>query len=269
MHNRFGQGITLGRIAAAGVRRIRDIPDAFAWRFSNAATQNRDRIAKMRDLHRGERCIILANGPSLAGMDLRPIKNEATIGMNRIYLNFERMGFSTSYYISINELVISQFWGEIAALGMTKFINWNQRGIAGKQVHDTCFLRTKLSISDSFSIDLTKPISSGGTVTFAALQLAYFLGFTTVILVGLDHRFADHGTPNRIEVRKELDQNHFDPKYFPPGTKWQLPDLHRSELAYRLARIAFETDGREISDATVNGACPVFHKADFQSLFGK
>jgi hypothetical protein len=93
------------------------------------------------------------------------------------------------------------------------------------------------------------------------------MGFDEVILIGVDHNFADKGTPNKTEVRtQERDDNHFHPDYFPKGARWQLPDLVRSELAYALARQAFEQDGRRILDATADGKCPVFEKAHFASL---
>ena len=61
--------------------------------------------------------------------------------------------------------------------------------------------------------------------------------------------------------------SHFHPNYFPKGSKWQLPDLLRSEIAYRIARRAFEDNGREIVDATVGGNCPIFEKVDYLSFF--
>src|SRR5262249_54292447 len=115
--------------------------------------------------------------------------------------------------------------------------------------------------------DVSHPISSGGTVTFVSLQLAYFMGFREVIVIGLDHSFAEKGIPNSTEVRQsEKDQSHCHPDYFPKGTKWQLPDLYRSEFAYALAREAFERDGRNIIDATIGGRCEVFRKESFASL---
>jgi hypothetical protein len=94
------------------------------------------------------------------------------------------------------------------------------------------------------------------------------MGFSQVVLIGVDHRFTDQGTPNKEETRPEAeDANHFHPDYFPPGSRWQLPDLLRSELAYAKAREAYEAAGRQILDATVNGACPVFDKVHFESLF--
>ena len=259
--------LTAGRIWSAGMRRIEDLPQAMAWHLSGRAKANRKRLRNFKDLHEGARCFIIANGPSLARTDLRPLKAETTFGMNRIYLNFKEMGFQTSYYLAINELVLNQFAGEIAYLGMPKFLNWNQRK-RFREVNDLNYLRLKLGFHDTFISDISRPLCSGGTVTFAALQVAFYMGFQQVVLVGLDHRFASKGRPNEVQVRAEArDQNHFHPNYFPAGSRWQLPDLRRSELAYGLARRAYEAEGRIILDATVDGACPVFEKVTYESLF--
>ncbi|MEX1248190.1 MAG: 6-hydroxymethylpterin diphosphokinase MptE-like protein [Anaerolineales bacterium] len=260
--------LTPSRIAAALARRVADIPHAMAWSFSREARANRDRLATFRNMHQDARCVVIANGPSLGRMDLSSLRREITFGLNRIYLNFRSMGFGTSYYVSINELVLEQFGAEIAGLQMAKFLNWNRRAIVHKGSPGVHYLRMKLGLNDDFSRDITLPMSSGGTVTFVALQLAYLMGFRKVVLIGLDHRFSSAGTPNQTELRENVeDRDHFHPNYFPAGSRWQLPDLRRSELAYALARQAFEADGREILDATVDGSCPVFEKTDFSKLF--
>ena len=125
-----------------------------------------------------------------------------------------------------------------------------------------------MNFQDEFSTDLIKSISSGGTVTFTALELAFYMGFKQVILVGLDHRYNEKGIPNQTEVRRgESDTSHFHPGYFPKGSRWQLPDLRRSEIAYQLALDAYKADHREIIDATENGNCKIFPKVDFNELF--
>ena len=53
--------------------------------------------------------------------------------------------------------------------------------------------------------------------------------------------------------------NHFDPNYF-SNMKWGLPNLDASEVGFRLAREAFEKDGRNVLDATINGKLQVFPK---------
>jgi hypothetical protein len=123
-------------------------------------------------------------------------------------------------------------------------------------------------LNDAFQRDLTRPVVVGGTVTFVALQIAFYMGFRTVILVGLDHKYADKGPPSGTETRAaDLDSSHFHPQYFPRGIKWQLPDLRRSEIDFGIARRVYEDDGREILDATPGGACQVFKKVNYASLF--
>jgi hypothetical protein len=260
--------VTPQRLAAAAGRRIADLPHRLAWRATREASANRARLARFRDRHRGERCFILANGPSLSRMDLSPLRREFTFGMNRIYLLFSSLGFRPTYYTCTNELVLEQFRADILSLPMPRFLNWNRRRLfsAGE---DLMFLRPGYTWHDAFEADVRRTISSGGTVTYAALQLAYYMGFREVILLGLDHRFAVRGTPNSIAVRGAApDADHFHPDYFPPGVRFQLPDLRRSELAYALARQAFERAGGRVLDATAGGQCTVFPKVEYGSLFG-
>ena len=50
------------------------------------------KLQKLKNIHKGERCFIVANGPSLTSGDLNMLYNnkEITFGMNRIYKFFEK-----------------------------------------------------------------------------------------------------------------------------------------------------------------------------------
>lgn len=272
MLDRFRIGeITPMRIFSALMRRINDVPDWIAWNSTNPHTiKNKQLLKSYKNLHKGQRYFVIANGPSLKKMDLSPLSNEYTIGMNRIYLLFDQINFKPSFYICINELVLDEFAEDIQKLTMPKFLNWNRRNLFDKNDSKTIFLRYALGIQDFFGFEPEKIQFSGGTVTFASLQLAFFMGFQEVIIIGLDHNYSEKGTPSKVEIRKtESDESHFHPNYFPKGIKWQLPDLLRSEVAYKLAKTAFENDGRKILDATIGGKCPVFEKIDFEKIFSK
>jgi hypothetical protein len=268
--NRFKiRELTLARIVAGMTRRLTDLPDAIAWQSRTGLSRiNRNRLKSLEGQHTHQRCFIIGNGPSLARMDLALLSGETTFGLNRIYLLFDRIKFIPTYYVCVNELVLEQFSHEIQRLPMPRFLNWNRRSLFDAGDPGVLFVRPRLSLQDYFSRDITGSISGGGTVTFAAMQIAYYLGFQEIILIGVDHNFVDQGTPNRTVVRAETrDLNHFHPDYFPKGSKWQLPDLKRSEIAYALARERFEQDGRWIRDATVDGKCTVFEKVGFDDLF--
>ena len=94
------------------------------------------------------------------------------------------------------------------------------------------------------------------------MQLAYWMGFQKVVLIGVDHRFATEGPAHKAVTSQSDDPNHFDPNYFGKGFKWQLPDLLTSGIAYGIAKRAFEADGRKVVDCTVDGALDVFPKGD-------
>ncbi len=227
--------------------------------------ESNSRLARMKDVHAGERCFIIGNGPSLKRTDLTRLKDAWTFGLNRIYMHFPEMGFETSYYLSINDLVVQQCSDEIQALKMPRFVSW--RAYQWLRPHPELYFLFTTFTGPRFTGDIRKRLWEGATVTFMALQVAYFMGFHEVILVGVDHNFTSKGKPNTTVISKGDDPNHFHPQYFGKGFRWQLPDLETSERAYIMARQAYEAGNRRILDATIGGHLTVFPKVEYGSLF--
>ena len=251
-----------GRNIYDAIRRLPELPSAtlHPWRLAS-----RKRIAGLKGIHQGERCFIIGNGPSLRQTDLTRLRGELTFGLNRIYLLFPELGFATTYYLSMNDLVIEQCAGEIQALPIPKFLTWRSRRFI-KPSGDTNFLYTTYT-GPRFAKNAGGRLWEGATVTYVALQLAYYMGFSQVILIGVDHNFVTKGDANQTVTSTGDDPNHFAPNYFGKGFKWQLPDLETSERAYRMANTAYEADGRQVLDATVEGKLTIFPKVDYLSLF--
>lgn len=222
------------------------------------------KLELLRDSHKGERCVIIGNGPSLKDTDLQKLRNIYTIGMNRFYMAFEDLGFTTSILLTVNTLVIEQCAADLRKLPIPTFVSWRGREYIdpAPNLH---YLHTSY-IRPQFNGETTGRLWEGATVTFVAMQLVYFMGFSQVILIGVDHNFTTKGTPNTTVVSAGDDPNHFHPGYFGRGFRWQLPDLETSEIAYRMAKQAYEKDGREIVDATVGGKLTVFPKVNFDNI---
>jgi hypothetical protein len=178
---------------------------------------------------------------------------------------FSELGFNTSYFLSVNNLVIEQSVDEIRGLPIPKFLTWRARSLI-QPTDDTIFLFTTYT-GRKFARDARERLWEGATVTYVALQLAYYMGFNPVILIGVDHSFSTKGKPNTTIVSQGDDPDHFDTKYFGKGFRWQLPDLDTSEIAYKMARESFVSDGRQVLDATKGGKLTVFPKIDYDSLF--
>lgn len=214
---------------------------------------------------RGQTCVIVGNGPSLNRTNTALLKDAYTFGANRIYLGIESLGFTPTFYVCVNDLVIEQCWDDIVRLPMPKFLSSRFRS-ADKPAERMIWMRTDgvPGAIVAFSDNPVHGVFEGHTVTFVAMQLAYWLGFKKVILVGVDHNFTTKGEANATVVTQESDPNHFRPDYFGKGFRWQLPDLEASEAAYRLADYVFRRTGREIVDCTVDGKCQVFRKSTLE-----
>lgn len=229
------------------------------WRVESIRKLN-----ELKNSHAGERCVIIGNGPSLKNTDLSRLKNVFTFGLNRFYMAFPELGFATSALLTVNNLVIEQCAEDFRKLPIPTFISWRGRKYIqpSPNLH---YIHTSYLLP-GFSGNAAGRLWEGATVTFVAMQLAYFMGFKQVILIGVDHSFATKGTPNTTIVSSGDDPNHFNPSYFGKGFRWQLPDLETSEIAYSMARTAYEKDGREILDATIGGKLTVFPKVNYDTI---
>lgn len=238
------------------------------WVLSPKRGENNRKLEQYHNYHLGERCFIIGNGPSLKNTDLSLLKDEITFGLNRIYLIFDEQNFRTTYFVAVNTLVIEQCAEDIQSLKLPKFVTWRGRKWLSND-SEVIYLDTDYTPPATFSKDVSGRVFEGSTVTYVAMQLAFYMGFREVILIGVDHSFKTKGEPNVTIVSKGDDEDHFASNYFGDGFRWQLPDLEASEAAYQMAKEAFDSDNGRILDATIDGKLTIFPKVDYHSLVGK
>src|SRR5215211_8834959 len=82
------------RATSDSIRRLPELPAAYLdpWRQESIR-----RLATLKDIHKGKRAFVIANGPSLKHTDMSKLRSKFTFRMNRIYLMFKEIGFSTTY----------------------------------------------------------------------------------------------------------------------------------------------------------------------------
>lgn len=226
------------------------------WGLSHALT-----LKKFKDIHKGEDCFILGNGPSLNNVDLDLLSEYYTFGLNKIYLLFDRSKFRPSYHVAVNPLVIEQSVSEFERLACPSFLSYRPSRNKFKGSDHLNYILTGGPLT--FSESMMGRICEGWTVTYVAMQIAYYMGFKNVFLIGVDHSFVTSGAPNEQQLLQGNDVNHFDPNYF-GNNEWHLPDLQGSEIAYHLAKFFYERDDRHIYDATIDGKLQVFPKLSFE-----
>jgi len=252
-----------GQLLLSFIARCYDIGSFFSWKLAKGGKVSEKKLTRFKDKYKGKRCFIIGNGPSLRKTDLRKLKNEYTFGLNRIYLLFDKLKFKTTFLVSVNDLVIEQSHKDINSLNIPKFIAWKTREYIDMD-KNTQFIRTLAE--QKFSTDIVRGVWEGATVTYVALQIAYYMGFSEVILIGVDHSFKIKGQPHKEVVSKGDDRDHFSKDYFSKGFRWNLADLDTAEFAYNLTKEAYERNGRKVVDATVGGKLRVFNKVTLEKL---
>ena len=93
------------------IERIRSIPSYLSWKLNKKNGKNDflEKTKKLQNSFSGKRCIIIGNGPSLKKVDFSLLSNEYTFGLNRVYIIIKKIGFSTTFIVSINRFVLEQF----------------------------------------------------------------------------------------------------------------------------------------------------------------
>lgn len=239
-------------------------------------TRNEFRLLRLRNRHAGERCFIMGNGPSLNLCDVRLLKDEITFGFNSIFLNREKMGFAPTYYVVEDVLVAEDRRSEINAYrGPRQKFFGNYLRCFLNNAPEVVWLNVQVRYDEypdwpHFGKNAARELWCGGTVSYLALQLAYYMGFQEIYLVGFDHHYQVPKDLKKDGIRwtsTSADPNHFHPDYFGKGFRWHDPRTDKMELGFKQARRAFEAAGRRVCNATVGGNLEVFERVDFAQLF--
>ena len=203
--------------------------------------------------------LIIGNGPSLKKTPLDDFQSVFSIGMNKINLLFPTVRWRPNLILSSNLLVVRQNQDFFGTTDIPVFVSWKNRWFIKQRNRLKLGYYLQLRTWE-FSKDISIGVGAGSTITYAAMQFAYYMGANPVILFGVDHSFATKGPANKVVVSREDDASHFDPNYFGKGIAWQLPDLDSSEQAFQRAKDTFSKDNRIIYDATIDGKLEVFPK---------
>lgn len=202
------------------------------------------------------KAVIVCNGPSLLETDLSLLKNVFSVGLNKINLLFDKVEWRPNLIISVNPLVIKQNWDFFVNSNIPVILDYRYSK-KSKKVYYVCSKSKKI-----FYEDITKGINQGYTVTYAAMQVLFYLGFKKVTLVGCDHNFFvdKNVAANKKKVMNKLDVNHFDKNYFAIGQQWHTPDLINSEFYYSIAKKNYEENNRVLTNSTIQGKLEIFER---------
>lgn len=233
-------------------------------------SKNPNKIKAFYNKHEGERCFIIGNGPSLRTEDLEKINNEISIASNRVFNIFSKTNWRPTYYIAHDFTLLKDIFEDADKVeSKASFFPINMKWFYNKNFNKHInFLHKPVEFYPNlpkFSNDISKGIYEGYTVTYAAIQLAVYMGFKEIYLLGVDFSYSKCIDINGILTHDNEQKDYFDNN---ENTKnVNLPNIQNSYLAYLSAKKYTDENNIKIYNATRGGKLEVFSRIDFDSLF--
>lgn len=236
------------------------------------ATDDSRWLGAQKDAHRGERCFIVGNGPSITMDDLELIQGEHSFATNSIYRCFTKTQWRPTYFLSVDRTSIAVDGKNIAALDVPvilmdriarHYLDRKPENLYYLNLHMDGFSSRKYTTSNiSFSDHPEQCLYGGYTVTYAAIQLALHMGFKEIYLLGVDHSYAWEVTSNNKIIVHGDQGDHFFEDDGPRGYLY----YEGVEHAYRLAKAVAEDRGARIFNATRGGNLEIFDRVDLDEM---
>lgn len=222
-----------------------------------------DKLKSLKDKHRGERCFIIATGPSLTIEDLEKLHGETTFSMNSICLAFDETDWRPTYFGIQDRNVLERLRDRIERLeSECVFIGDNIAGeIPGKENHYVFPLNlmnhrmAHKKYHSKFSADSFSVVYSGYSITYSLLQIAVYMGFKEIYLLGADCSYPEKGKHHFKEY------GHIDPSF--------REAREQMIAAYKVAKTFADEHGIKIFNATRGGALEVFERVNLDEVLGK
>lgn len=223
----------------------------------------------------GQRCFFIGNGPSLRAEELTKLHEagEITFAFNRIYNIFDQTPWRPSYYISQDEKMLAGCADIVCGLQAdAKFIPiqlkwWNDISIDNAAYFNIVNQQVDDPQQFLFSDDISRCIYNSMTGMYTAAQIAAYMGFTEIYLIGVDHHFRiSQNNRSEIVVDNSV-KDYFTEKYNEDKDKLYIPNTERSTLTYVAMKKQCDARNIHVFNATRGGKLEVFPRIEFDSLF--
>ena len=239
--------------------------------YSNLLKNN----VKFKNIHKGERCFIIANGPSIKTQDLKLLKDEICLSVNNGFVHPDYEIYNPLYHClpqiedqySENKIkwLIEMDKGILNAHLFTSV--GNKKDIEDNDLfkNRANYIYFKGDINSLKEIDLTKNVPPIRTVPHICILVAIYMGFEQIYLLGCDHDWVLHfGKSTHFYKEGE----HILKEVWPTG---QFEEYLKRTLLnwnwYNKIKLYSEEHNIEIYNATKGGLLDVFPRIEYESIF--
>ncbi len=235
---------------------------------------NYKELQKYKDFHKGERCFLVANGPSLTAEDLNLLRNEWTFGCNKIYYYFNRTEWRPNYYCILDEDYVKRYQDEIFShIDLPIFTN----NVIAKRIGPSNKVGKKIIYAQQIIYSKFKAwpnlmsytyATKQGTVMSFVMALALYMGFSEIYILGMDNtatpsgnHFAGYKEDKELEKRlnERVKENGWGISHWKNQTDIEMSAFNEYAKKH----------GVKIYNATRGGKLDVFERKNLDECFGK
>ena len=234
------------------------------------------RISFYKDKFKNRRCFFIGNGPSLQAKDLDILQEhgEITFAFNRIYNIFNQTIWRPTFYISQDEKMLSGCKNIVDNLDLpVKFIPIQLMWYYDIQIHDATYFNMKNQRENNLKDNLlwsnnaASSIYCASTGMYTAAQLATYMGFASIYLIGVDHHFHISQNDKGEIVIDDKVKDYFSDNYNQDRDNLYIPNTENSTYTYIAMKKYCNGMNINIYNATRGGRLEVFPRVEFDSLF--
>lgn len=229
-------------------------------------------LATYKNAYAGRRCFLIGNGPSLRAEDLTTLHDagEITFAFNRIYNIFDQTPWRPTFYISQDEKMLGGCANVVSTTDMgIKLIPvqmgwWHNIHIEQASLFNIIDQQTEDPGAFQFSDDIAKGIYNSSTGMYTAAQIAAYMGFSEIYLIGVDHHFhISLNNKGEIVVDNSV-KDYFSDKYNEDKATLFIPNTEKSTLTYIAMKMHCERRSIRVFNATRGGKLEVFKRVTFE-----
>ena len=237
---------------------------------------NMQALAALKGRYAGKRCFVIGNGPSLTTDDLDKLKNEISFASTRIYTLYNKTEWRPTFYAIQDDLVLKDalpFLRDVAKTSANGFVSINNYGSCKetvKELENLLWMPLRYCPPKhnqyAFSDAIEQEVFEGLTITYSCLQLAAYMGFSEIYLLGTDHNYpVELDSNGNVIKRDDTVQAYFaDAKV--PMSAVNLPKVVEMTRAFISAEKHSRENGYRIFNATRGGKLEVFERVSFDEL---
>ena len=158
----------------------------------NWSNIDRTKILELHNTHDGQTCVIAGTAPSLSDVDKNLINDNFVFALNKAFVFVQNIKSSADAIVITNPHAFNEY-GEDAVAATEHYAFLSSAlaldGGARKKIVSFSQYITP-GLDDGFvQFDMTKPLYDSSSVAHAAIQIAIWMGFSKILLAGIDLDF--------------------------------------------------------------------------------